>query len=139
MRTSRRVGVVVFLLVVTAAAIAILSPGGSNQSTAAVTSNDGIAPGAAGMRVYLDPETGLPGAKPEASAVVELNPELENALRHDDEGLTQVTHSNGAVSMNLEGRYEEATVVHIDANGKRIICTDNMHNITTAPATPEVK
>ena len=135
MRTSRRVGVVAFLLLVTAAAIAVLSPG-SNQSNASMTPT--VAPAGDGMRVYLDPETGEPGAQPSA-AVVELNPELENALRHDDEGLTQVTHPNGAVSMNLEGRYEEATVVHIDANGKRIICTDNMHNVTNAPSAPEVK
>ena len=141
MRIGKRVGVVVFLLVVTVAAIAVLSPGSSTQSTTALSSNDGFE---AGMRVYLDPETGEPGAQPSAGAAIELDPELANALRHDDTGLVQVTHPNGAVSMNLEGRYAEATVVRIDENGQKIICTDNMHglekNLTdTTPVTPEVK
>ena len=141
MRTSRRVGVVSFLLVITAAAIAVLAPG---SSTPTVSSTPNVAPAGDGMRVYLDPETGEPGAQPEASAVVELSPEMENALRHDDEGLVQVSHPNGAVSMDLQGRYTEATVVRVDANGKMIFCTDDVKglekNLTdTAPVTPEVK
>lgn len=143
MRPHKRVGVVFLLLVVTAATIALMSPGRSTESAATV-SNDGIAPGTAGMRVFLDPETGDVLSEPDANAVIELDAELENALRRDTVGLPTVKHANGAESIELDGRYQEASIVRIDENGKRIICTDRVANIEkalteTTSTTPEVK
>jgi hypothetical protein len=81
--------------------------------------------------------------KPEADAVLELDSELENALRRDTEGLPIVQHANGAESIELDGRYQEASVVRIDENGKRIICTDRVENVqqtlNETTSAPEVK
>jgi hypothetical protein len=118
------------LLVVAAATLAVLSPGRSTEVAAVNT--DGIAPGDAGMRVYLDPETGETLSDPDPSAVFELDAELQNAMRRDTEGLENVHHPNGAVSIDLDGRYQEASFVRIDENGKKIICTDNVANIEKA-------
>lgn len=142
MRPHKRVGVVFLLLVVAAATIAVLSPGRSTE--VATVSNDGIAPGTSGMRVFLDPETGETLSEPAPNAVIQLDAELENALRRDTEGLPTTRHANGAESIELDGRYQEATVVRVDENGNHIICTDRIENIQKAldeatSATPEVK
>jgi len=134
MRDRRRVGITIFLLVVSAAAVAVLSPSGSTEvSTVAVTS-DTSAPGTNGLRVFLDPETGETLAAPDPSAVFELDPEVENALRKDTEGLVNVTHPNGAVSIDLDERYQEASIVVIGENGKRIICSGSADEIKKALA-----
>lgn len=147
MRKQIWAGVTVLLLVVSVATVAVLSSGGSTESeTAAVTSNANSTVGAEGMRVYLDPETGEVGAQPDPSAVIELDDAMQNALRYDDEGLKTTHHADGSVSMNLEGRYHSASMVHVDENGKRVICTDSadhakhvVNNEISTPATPEVK
>lgn len=98
------------------------------------------------MRAYLDPETGklTVGAMP--SGEIELDAELQNALRYDDEGLQSVKHADGSVSINLQGRYQSVSVVKLDENGKFTFCTDNSGEVESAvnnevsnPATPEVK
>lgn len=141
-----RVGVAILLLAVCAATVFVLSPSGSADSGAvAIESGSTVAPGTAGLRVYLDPETGAVGAPPENSAVVQLNDELQNALRHDEEGLVFVKHPNGATSVDLQGRYESASYVRIDENGKRVYCNDDADAVarglgdTTTPTGPEVK
>jgi len=84
------------------------------------------------LRVFLDPETGETLAAPDPSAVFELDPEVENALRKDTEGLVNVTHPNGAVSIDLDERYQEASIVVIGENGKRIICSGSADEIKKA-------
>ena len=143
MRIDRRVGVIALLLVVSAAAIAVLSPDSSTQSstTAAVQSNHENF--TAGMRVYMDPETGEITSGPQP--VAELDPEMANALRHDDTGLAVETHPNGAKSLDLDGRYADVVVVRIDENGKMIFCAGDPETVekaindTTTPTGPEVK
>jgi hypothetical protein len=99
------------------------------------------------MRAYLDPETGrlAVGAMP-AAGEFELDAELQNALRYDDEGLQSVKHADGSVSINLQGRYQSVSVVTLDENGKFSFCTDKLADVESAmnhevshPATPEVK
>ena len=144
MRMNRRVGVIALLLVVSAAAIAVLAPGSINQSStnASVQSTNNAT---AGMMVYIDEETGEITGTPPVDAVIELDSELENTLRHDDEGLVQVTHPNGAVSLDLQGRYGDVSVVRIDENGKATYCIDSEESLvknlndTTTPTGPEVK
>lgn len=145
MRIDRRVGVIALLLVVSAAAIAVLSPGSSTQSStiAAVQSNHSFD---AGMKVYLDPETGDVTSAPQAdpNAVFELNAAEEAALSQDSDGLSVEKHADGAVSINLQGRFQSASFVRIDENGKAIVCTDNVndaeHSLNgTSSNLPEVK
>lgn len=144
MRMNRRVGVTVLLLIVGVATAIVLAPGDSTESSAmAVSSNAVTAPG---MRVYLDPETGEVASQIDPNAAIELDEGTQNALRYDDEGLETVHHANGAVSMNLDGRYQSASVVHMDENGKFTFCTDKLADVQSAvnnevstPAMPEVK
>jgi len=146
MRMQKRVGVAILLLLVSAATMVVLSPGDSTESTTAAVSSNGISsPGTAGMRVYLDPETGEVAADVPPNAAIELDGALENALRHDDEGLVVETHANGAMSLNLQERYQDASVVRIDENGKMTFCSSDAQSVllgitdTTTPTGPEVK
>lgn len=95
--------------------------------------------------VYLDAETGEVTGTPPADAVIELDAEMANTLRHDDEGLVVVHHPNGALSMDLQGRYGDVSVVRIDENGMATYCSDSEESVkknltdTTTPTGPEVK
>jgi hypothetical protein len=123
---------------------------GHHEASPALTSPETSAPGTAALRAYLDPETGAvtvgtPGSRTALSAVA-LDPETQNALRRDSEGLVQVHHPDGSVSMDLQGRYQCAAVAHVDENGKIIVCTDDVEGAehalqggATTSATPEVK
>ena len=97
------------------------------------------------MKVYLDSETGDLQAGPVAAAQNELDIDTQNAVRRDTEGLTLVRHANGAVSMNLEGRYQSVATVRIDENGVATFCDDNGPRVDTVVrghatvAAPEVK
>lgn len=142
----RRVGVTVLLLVVAVATIAVLSSGRSTDSKlTAVESSAASNPNTAAMRVFLDPETGEVGAQPDPNVAFELDAGTENALRYDDEGLKTTHHANGAVSVDLDGRYQSASVVRLDENGKLMFCTDSasdlehVHTAVSTPAVPEVK
>ena len=97
--------------------------------------------------VYLDPETGqlTTGTEP-AEAVLELNPALENALSQSSEGLVPEYHADGSVSLDLQGRFQSASIARIGKDGKVVVCTDNVADAehafterTSNPGTPEVK
>ncbi len=144
MRKNGRVGITILLLVVAAIVVA-LSPMG-DDSNAIVASNDAVsAPGTAGMKAYLDPETGELTIGPSPSSEVELDAETQNALRRDDEGLKVVRHDDGSSSMDLQGRFQSVSIIRIDENGKAVICATDVENAErglnekNVPATPEVK
>jgi len=73
-------------------------------------------PGAAAMRISIDPETGalVPGKVP----VAKLDAELEEALSRSGEGLVEVHHPDGSVSIDLQGRFQNASMARIDSSGK---------------------
>jgi hypothetical protein len=129
------------MLLACAVTVVALSPSFTHESAANAVS----APGSSAMRVYLDPETGTVTSTPTADATFEIEAALSNALRHDTEGLAQVTHSDGAVSINLDGRYNDVLVVRVDANGKQQFCATDAKTLakgmtdTTTPTGPEVK
>lgn len=128
------------MLLACAVTVVALSPSFTHESAASVS-----APGSSAMRVYLDPETGEVTSTPTADATFEIEAALDNALRHDTEGLAQVSHTGGAVSINLDGRYNDVMVVRVDANGKQEFCTGDVKTLakgmtdTTTPTGPEVK
>lgn len=100
--------------------------------------------GTAGLQIYLDPETGDLQAGPAATAETGLDADTQNAVRRDTEGLTLVRHANGAVSMDLQGRYQSVALLRIDENGVATLCDDNGADIKNVLdgktiATPEVK
>ena len=98
------------------------------------------------MRAYLDPETGELAVGVVPQGALELDADTQNALRRDSEGLNFVRHSNGAISVDLEGRYQSVSMVRIDENGKAVICTHDaataeklLNEPVSTPNTPEVK
>jgi hypothetical protein len=75
-----------------------------------VTSN------AAGQPVVLDRQTGesRPLTRQEAETLAQGIKQLVNPT---DEGLVQVRHANGMVSMDLQGHYQNVSVARIEADG----------------------
>ena len=104
------------------------------------------APGQAGMVVGVDPETGRLGPPtPEQRAALGLT-EFD-ALNRSSEGLVEVHHPDGSVSIDLQGRFQEFAVVHMDPAGKPVVeCLDDraaveraLKQAAPAPAKPPVR
>ncbi len=113
------------------AAIAVLAIGAfvlpaPDQATAPGTTEvtAGLMPGAAALRATINPETGAIEISSKAPKTT-LDIQTLESLRRDTEGLKEVVHPNGAVSVNLEGRFQSVSVARIDKNGKLIICTED--------------
>ena len=76
--------------------------------------------GAAGMKVFIDPQSGnilsepVPGAEP-----LELTPQELNARSTSDQNLVEVPSPvpGGGVGVNLQGRFQSPLIGTIDANG----------------------
>ncbi|MFQ5665885.1 MAG: post-PEP-CTERM-1 domain-containing protein [Candidatus Binatia bacterium] len=72
--------------------------------------------GAAGQRIYVDPETGRMGAPPPGrslSAVVSLDP----AMSTSDQGLLEVPAPGGGMMVDLQGRFRSAAVARVKPDG----------------------
>ncbi len=141
-------GVSVILAVsVTTGAVALFATGRASRGhpeTPAVRPAGDLPPGTAGMRAYRNPETGRIEVGTAPVSQPALDPDTQNALRRDAEGLVEVHHPDGSVSVDLQGRFQDVAVIHVDENGKRIICTEDADDATHAlqqsnRSTPEVK
>jgi hypothetical protein len=86
-----------------------------NRSVAAVRA---AAPGQAGMRAFIDPETGtLGGPVTDAGS---------NVIIDTGEGLVEERLPNGAVKIDLQGQFQEYAVMQLDANGHPVMrCVPN--------------
>ena len=73
--------------------------------------------GTAAMRVALDPETGALVQAP-ADAGKALSPAVANMLSRSSEGLVEVHHPDGRVSVDLQGRFMSASLARITADGE---------------------
>jgi len=124
------------------ATVIAMSPAHTFES--AVQSNAMSNPNAAGMKIYLDAD-GNVTSTPTDEIVMTVDPDMENLLRHDSEGLTQTTLANGGVFLNTEGRYGDVVVMRVGANGKQTVCVNGdkayVNSLTdkTTPTGPEVK
>lgn len=98
-------------------------PGSDADSSSTVSAPQAIhpdSPGAAGMRVTVDVETGdllEPPLPREADVPKNVDSELDNALSRSTDGLEQVFHPDGRVSVHLRGRFQSASVARIDPDG----------------------
>jgi len=72
--------------------------------------------GAAGMIVARDPETGAL-VLPTAEQVQKLTAAEQTGLMRTSEGLSEVSLPNGAVKLDLQGRFMEYGFVQLDATG----------------------
>lgn len=118
MRSSRTTLVVGLVALITAALVFSFTRS-EDHAIDLPASNDSreMAPGTAAMRVSIDPETGalvpghVPVNKTEDAALAE-------ALSQSSEGLVEVHHPDGSVSVDLQGRFQNASVARIDSSGK---------------------
>jgi hypothetical protein len=72
--------------------------------------------GTAAMRVAIDPETGA--LVPDHSLNKGLDADMQNMLNRSSEGLVEVVHPDGHVSVDLQGRFMSASVARIDQDGQ---------------------
>jgi hypothetical protein len=105
-----------------------LSSAADDPADAAAYKTDAVDPvGAAAMRVRLDPESGtlLLDTSPMATNKAT---DLEAMLSRSDEGLVSEFLPNGTVRVDLQGRFQNASVAHIGADGRiHTNCTDQLH------------
>ncbi|NNF05709.1 MAG: hypothetical protein HKN21_03005 [Candidatus Eisenbacteria bacterium] len=88
-------------------------------------SNSGATPvGTSAMKAYIDPETGVLSVSSQGGTL-ELDEETKERLRRDDEGLIEVTHPDGSVSIDLQGRFSNAATLHLTENGKEFSCANH--------------
>jgi hypothetical protein len=76
----------------------------------------GLPVASAGLRVARDPETGELGT-PTPEQLKELGV-APAALDHSAEGLEEVHHPDGSVSIDLQGRFMEYSVARVGPDGK---------------------
>lgn len=109
-------------------ALAVVLAGLPRDSRTTTVPEDSHSPvGSSALRVHLDPETGtlLPGAPPSSEFKA---PELELMLSRSTDGLVEEKLANGAVRVNLQGRFQSASVAHIDENGQvHTRCSELLH------------
>jgi hypothetical protein len=95
---------------------AFAQQGGQRDDHAAAAQADASA-GAAGQKAAVDPQTGrLRPITPEEAR--ELVAGLTASLSQSDQGLTAVRLPNGALVLDLQGRFESAMLARIGADGK---------------------
>ena len=96
-----------------------------------------------GMVVAYDPETGRLG-RPTIEQLLELNLQERNAVSRSLDGLLQVRHPDGSVSVDLRGRFQELAVARIGADGKPVLrCVEDpvsmRRALSPAPAVPALE
>ncbi|MGH7342904.1 MAG: post-PEP-CTERM-1 domain-containing protein [Candidatus Rokuibacteriota bacterium] len=80
------------------------------------------------MVVGIDPETGRLGM-PTPEQMEELSGLATPEIDHSSEGLVEVHHPDGSVSVDLQGRFQEFATVRIGQDGKLVFqCVDGRDN-----------
>jgi len=106
------------------AALAMVSLDATHTSHMTTVPEPSYVPGEAALRATIDTETGDVVIGP-ARVGVPLDAATREAVRSDEQDLEQVYHANGAVSVHLRGRHQNASIARIGQDGKVIVCTDN--------------
>ncbi|HVQ40086.1 MAG TPA: hypothetical protein VMS31_21280 [Pyrinomonadaceae bacterium] len=97
----------------------------ADQSLAATEKSNYTKVKVAGQDVEVDPQTGKirPLTREEAQ---KLAAGLKDMLNQSTEGLEQVQHEDGSVSMDLKGRFQNVTVARVNQDGSVTqSCVDN--------------
>ena len=104
------------------------------ESPQAVDSRAAETPGshvAGGMRVHVDPRTGRPTSAPDAASRQMLEDamrrEMGDALSTSSDGLVEVASPvpGGGVMINLQGRFQSASVASVDGDVVTVDCHGN--------------
>lgn len=102
---------------------AVAGPQAACSQAAATT------PAEAGMRAYIDPETGTIGGMPPAEALP-ASPQPEPVFE-------QVVLPDGSVMVDLKGAGQEYFILQLDANGNRVVRCVQDPKTATAPVAPK--
>jgi hypothetical protein len=73
-----------------------------------------------GMVIAIDPETGRL-VPPSREQLLALTSREQNALSRSLDGLLQVRHADGSVSVDLQGRFQEFAVARMGRDGKPVL------------------
>jgi len=115
------------------AAEAACAPSATAAPTAALP-----APAEAGMRAYLDPETGVIGGLPAT-----LEPAGTEGVQAIEPVLREEVLPDGSVMMDLQGTMQEYFLIQLDADGNRVVrCVQDPAKALATPvpaALPGVK
>ena len=129
-RRVRVITITVAILLIAVAAITVLSKQltNANASPSQVGNNDGskyATVKVAGQDVQVDPQTGqIKPLSPEEAK--HLADGLKPMFNRSTEGLKQVRHADGSLSMDLQGRFQDVAVAKINADGTvERSCVDN--------------
>jgi hypothetical protein len=103
-------------------------------------------PGEAAMQAYIDPQTGELTTSAFATAK-SADAELEAMLSRSTEGLHEVVYPDGSVGVNLQGRFQRASVAIVGADGRlRTSCFERaaqaeafLHGRAPQPKQPELE
>jgi hypothetical protein len=93
----------------------------SGQTQSPVGKPEAAPEGTAGLRVYVDPQTGAVRRDPAPGTVpLQLTPQEQRALSTSHEGLVPVPNPvpGGGIKLDLQGRFQSPLIGTIDANGK---------------------
>ena len=119
------------LLVAVGSLVLVAPPALSGERPAAIPE------GAAGMTIYIDPQTGTILKEPAPGTVpLQLTPQLQNALSTSHQGLVETPSSvaGGGVKLDLQGRFQNPLIVTIDASGKvKMQHLDETHPVADQP------
>ncbi len=72
---------------------------------------------AAGLRVFVDPETGALTSKASPEQTERLSDWMRHALSRTAEGLESFPLTQGGIGLHLGGRFQSATVVRVRPDG----------------------
>ena len=120
-RRARVVTVTVAILLIAVAAITVLakqltSANASPSQTAGSEASKYVTVKVAGQDVQVDPQTGqIKPLSPEEAK--RLADQLKPVLNRSTDGLKQVRHGDGSLSMDLEGRFQNVVVARRNTDG----------------------
>lgn len=106
-----------------------------SQSASTIDSSAGFAPGEAGLRAAIDPETGELAIGADALRIQNdqrqrsdkaVDVELRQMLNRSTEGLVEVVRPDGGVSVHLQGRFMSMSVGRVAEDGTvETLCTED--------------
>lgn len=81
-----------------------------------------------GLRVYVDPQSGELVSQPVTEEQRQQAAATEAAFNQDNSDLVSVRMPDGSVMVDLQGRFQQATVATVQADGSiRTYCADADH------------
>jgi hypothetical protein len=107
---------------------ALLSVSVVSMNAASAAEETKPAQGQSGMRAFVDPETGQLVSQPVTPEQQRAVEAVDPSFRQDSEGLQVIYFADGSSMANLEGRFQQATVVEVQADKSlRTYCSDADH------------